>query len=297
MVVSRRGASARAPRTKFESASEHPYRRRRLRRRDGEASGRLRRSGVRRSALQSAAQGRPQASRRIRMSTPSTTTGTSSPASPPMTISPAPGCIACRRVMKPIGDDLGDRLLPQYFPRRRDHAGSRLLDPQRHRLAQDQSDAEFPRPPLHQRARDHDLGRARRQRQGLYLQLRSAEGRQRGRAGALRLADPAVHRRRAAQGRRRQEGASDAEARRPAGARACCRRRSPATWCSIRSSAPAPPAPSQSVSAAASSASNASTTYATAAEARIAAVEPLPDADAGAVHDRARRAARARSPH
>ncbi len=33
-------------------------------------------------------------------------------------------------------------------------------------------------------------------------------------------------------------------------------------------------------------------TYAAAAEARIAAVEPLPDADAGAVHDRARRAAR-----
>ena len=43
-----------------------------------------------------------------------------------------------------------------------DAPGSRLLDPQRHRLAQIQPDAEFPRPPLHQRARDTDLGGARR---------------------------------------------------------------------------------------------------------------------------------------
>jgi hypothetical protein len=42
---------------------------------------------------------------------------------------------------------------------------------------------------------------ARDEGQGLHLQLRSAEGRQRGRAGALRLADPAVHRRGAPQGR------------------------------------------------------------------------------------------------
>ena len=59
---------------------------------------------------------------------------------------------AARRLMKPDSDDRGHRLLPQHLPRRRDLAGSRLLDPQRHRLAQGQSDAELPRPPLHQRA-------------------------------------------------------------------------------------------------------------------------------------------------
>ena len=69
--------------------------------------------------------------------------------------------IACRRVMKPAGDDLGHRLLSQHFPGRHDHAGSRLLDPQRRDLAQDEPDAEFSRPPLHQRARDFDLGFAR----------------------------------------------------------------------------------------------------------------------------------------
>ena len=36
-------------------------------------------------------------------------------------------------------------------------------------LAQDQSDAEFSRPPLHQRPRDHDLGRARVASQKLHL--------------------------------------------------------------------------------------------------------------------------------
>ena len=118
-----------------------------------------------------------------------------------------------------VGDAVGDRLLPQHFPRRRHHAGPRLLGSQRYRLAQDQSDAEFPRPPFYQCPRNHDLGGARRERQGLYLQLRSAEGRQRGRAGAFRLADPALHRRGTPQGRRRQEGPPDAEARRPAGAR------------------------------------------------------------------------------
>ena len=54
--------------------------------------------------------------------------------------------------------DLGDRRLSQHFPRRRHHAGPRLLDPERHRLAQDQSDAELQRHALHQRARDLDLG-------------------------------------------------------------------------------------------------------------------------------------------
>ena len=46
---------------------------------------------------------------------------------------------------------LGDRLVSQHLPRRRHDAGSRLLDPQRRRLAQDQPDAELPRPPLPER--------------------------------------------------------------------------------------------------------------------------------------------------
>ena len=68
---------------------------------------------------------------------------------------------AARRVMKPRRDDRRHRLLSQHLPRRRDPAGSRLLDPQRHRLAQGQSDAELSRPALHQRPRDDDLGGAR----------------------------------------------------------------------------------------------------------------------------------------
>ena len=92
-------------------------------------------------------------------------------------------------------DDRRHRLLPQHLPRRRDPAGPRLLDPQRHRLAQGQSDAEFPRPPLHQRPRDDDLGGALGRRQGLHLQLRGAEGRQRGLPGALRLVLADLHRR------------------------------------------------------------------------------------------------------
>src|SRR5215211_1726382 len=71
--------------------------------------------------------------------------------------------IACRHAM-------GDRLLSQYLSRRHDPAGSRVLDPQRHRLAQAKPDAQFSRPPLHQRARDADLGRARGE-QGLHVQL------------------------------------------------------------------------------------------------------------------------------
>ena len=54
-------------------------------------------------------------------------------------------------------------------------AGRRLLDPERHRLAQSQSDAQFPRHPLHQRARDVDL--VRQGREGaLHLQLSVDEG-------------------------------------------------------------------------------------------------------------------------
>ena len=53
--------------------------------------------------------------------------------------------MACRRVLKPDGTFLGHRLLPQHLPGRRRPAGARLLDPQRHRLAQSEPDAELPR--------------------------------------------------------------------------------------------------------------------------------------------------------
>ena len=47
----------------------------------------------------------------------------------------------------------------------------RLLDPQRRGVAQIESDAEFPRPALHQRARDPDLGGARTGREGLHASI------------------------------------------------------------------------------------------------------------------------------
>src|SRR6266576_2871738 len=109
------------------------------------------------------------------------------------------------------GDAVGDRLLSQHFPRRRAAAGFALLDPQRRGVAQIESDAEFSRAALHQRARDADLGGARTGRQGLYLQLRSAQGGQRRRAGALGLDHSAVHWRGAPQRERWQEAASDSE--------------------------------------------------------------------------------------
>ena len=71
--------------------------------------------------------------------------------------------------------DLGDRLLPQHLQARHGAAGSGVLDPERHRLAQDQPDAELPRQALHQRARDPDLGRARAEI-ARDVQLRSHEG-------------------------------------------------------------------------------------------------------------------------
>ena len=64
-----------------------------------------------------------------------------------------------RRILKDDGTHLGDRQLSQHLPRRRAAAGRGLLDPQRHRLAQVQPDAQFPRHPLHQRPRDADLVR------------------------------------------------------------------------------------------------------------------------------------------
>ena len=60
------------------------------------------------------------------------------------------------------------------------------LDPERHRVAQVQPDAQFPRHPLHQRARDADLVRQGRER-ALHLQLSRDEGAQRRPPDALRL--------------------------------------------------------------------------------------------------------------
>ena len=93
--------------------------------------------------------------------------------------------------------------------------------------------------------------------QGLHVQLRGAQGRQRGRPGPFRLDHPALHRRGAAEGPRRQEAASDPETRGAAGARDPVRRRARATSFSIRSAGPAPPVPPPSASAASSSGSNA----------------------------------------
>src|SRR4029434_6407329 len=53
---------------------------------------------------------------------------------------------------------VGDRQLPQHLPHRHGAAGSELLDPERHRVAQIQPDAELQGQALHQRARDPDLG-------------------------------------------------------------------------------------------------------------------------------------------
>ena len=92
--------------------------------------------------------------------------------------------------------------------------------------------------------------------QGLHLQLRSAQSRQRGHPGALGLDHPAVHRRRTAQGQGRQEAAPDPEAgsaarpRHPVGSR-------PDDLVLDPFSGPARPARSPSGSAAALSASSA----------------------------------------
>ena len=127
----------------------------------GKLPGRKRRSRLCRSALQSAARARPAAPEQYAWSTASTTTGTSSPASPTTTRFSRAWLRECRRILKPDGAHLGDRLLPQHLPPRRGAAGPGLLDPERRRLAQDQPDAELPRQALHQRARDADLGGAR----------------------------------------------------------------------------------------------------------------------------------------
>ena len=75
--------------------------------------------------------------------------------------------MACRRVMKPSATLWVIGSYHNIFRVGTDAPGLRLLDPQRHRLAQIQPDAEFPRPPLHQCARNPDLGGARRRQSAI----------------------------------------------------------------------------------------------------------------------------------
>ena len=161
MVVSRRGAPLRAPRRVSDCTLRASHCHRRLRRRDGKAAGGLSVDLVFADPPYSLQLEndfyRPNMSKWTR----STTTGTNSAGFAEYDDFTGAWLPACRRVLKLGRHGLGDRLVPQHFPRRRDHAGSRLLDPQRRHLAQDQPDAEFPRPPLHQCARDADLGVAR----------------------------------------------------------------------------------------------------------------------------------------
>ena len=60
--------------------------------------------------------------------------------------------LAARRVLKPNGTIWVIGSYHNIFRVGAKHAGSRLLDPQRRRLAQDQPDAELPRPSLPERA-------------------------------------------------------------------------------------------------------------------------------------------------
>ena len=91
-------------------------------------------------------------------STPSTTTGTNSASFAAYDAFTRAWLPACRRVLKPDGTLWVIGSYHNIFRVGAGAAGSRLLGAQRRGLAQDQPDAEFPRPPLHQRARDADLG-------------------------------------------------------------------------------------------------------------------------------------------
>ena len=228
MVVSRRGASARAPRTKFESASN-------TRIIVGDCVAEMSKLPAGSVDLVFAdppynlqLEGRPEAPRPIPGRCRQRRLGQVLVALPPTTTSPAPGCSPAAACMKPsatlwvigsyhnifrvgaILQDLGFWILndivwrktnpmPNFRGRRFTNAHETMI----------------------WAARDAE-------RQGLHLQLRGAEGRQRRRAGAFRLADPALHRRRAAEGHGRQEGPPDAEAGRRCWRGSCCRRRSPA---------------------------------------------------------------------
>ncbi len=131
--------------------------------------------------------------------------------------------------------DLGHRLLPQHLPRRHQAAGHRLLDAERRHLAQDQPDAELPRPALHQRARDDDLVR-QVEGQPPRLQLRGDEAPQRRAADAQRLAAADLLRRGAAEGRARARRATRPRSRKPCSTASLLRRPSQGMWCWTRSS-------------------------------------------------------------
>ena len=125
--------------------------RRRLRRRDG--------AGCRRPRSISSSPTRPiifSSRARCRVptrasSTRSTTTGTSSPISTEYDAFTRAWLGAARRLMKPNATIVVIGSYHNIFRVGAILQDLGLLDPQRHRLAQGQSDAEFPRPPLHQR--------------------------------------------------------------------------------------------------------------------------------------------------
>ena len=208
--------------------------------------------------------------------------------------SPATGCRACRRVMKPdatifvigsyhnifrvgaILQDLGFWILndivwrkanpmPNFRGRRFTNAHETMIWASRERG-----------------------------RQELHFQLRSAEGRQRGLPGALRLAAADLHRRRAAEGRERPQDASDAEAGSAAGPRAAVRlqpgRRGARSLLRLRHDRRGGRG-----SAAASSASSAIRSTPRPRARASTPSTPLPDNAAGDRADEAQRAARARS--
>ncbi len=294
MVVSRRGASVRTPRVSFESAAVIArIARRRLRCRDGERCRRRRVDLVFADPpynLQLQGDLKRPDDSRVDAVDDDWDKFASFAAYDDFTRA---WLTACRRVMKPQRHAVGDRLLPQHFPRRRAAAGSRLLDPQRHRLAQIQPDAEFPRPPLHQRARNPDLGGARRRQARI---TRSITKRSRRATTTSRCAPTGSFR-----------CAPARNGSRAATARSCIRRRSrkrcwrassspprgPTTWCSTRSAAPAPPARWRNGCAGASSASSASADYAAAARAAHRRHRADGRTVARHFHDRARGAARA----
>ena len=118
---------------------------------------------------------------------------------------------------------------------------------------------------------------ARDQKVEGHVQLRGDEGVQRRPADALGLADPDLLGAGAIEGRRRPQGASDAEAGRRCSIACCWPPPTRATSCSIRSSAPAPPARSPRQLGRRFIGIERDRDYAKAAEERIAKVEPLSD--------------------
>ena len=121
--------------------------------------------------------------------------------------------IACRRVMKPAAHAVGDRLLSQHLPRRHDPAGPRLLDPQRRGVAQDPTRCRISAAAASPTRTRRMIWAAREP--GAKGYTFNYEALKAGNEDIQVRSDwtlAAVHRRGAAQGPRRQEAASDAEA-------------------------------------------------------------------------------------